>query len=171
MGCRPLVDERTRYARQALFLSYWDTEAYVDLPGIAKALGWHPAEFARLILSPMLQENALTLGSDSGRLLAKQQVAFVLGLTVARVSRFCREGRLGTKVGRTFVVKAGQLRAFIVEREPEIAAQASGDAFLLNGAAERAKLDRSNRSGGTPCQKKREKPVVSRSRQKPGSGR
>lgn len=50
-------------------------------------------------------------------LLTTAQVAALLGVSQQRVRALCRQGRLGSKVGRDWVIDAAQLVAFN-ERRP-----------------------------------------------------
>jgi hypothetical protein len=116
MGSTPLVKHRIRIARQAIFVAHL---RMLNLSQLAPKLprSWTAAELARDVFEPMNCRRLLKRKRSD--LLSKAEVAYVLGLTLARVSCLCRAGRLGTQVGRTWVVRAGELADFILEREPD----------------------------------------------------
>lgn len=52
------------------------------------------------------------------KLYSTVQAAKILGLTSCRVQQFCKNGRLGTKVGRNYVIPADELKRFSKRDRP-----------------------------------------------------
>lgn len=51
-------------------------------------------------------------------MLSVSQAAEVAGLSATRIRAFCRTGRLGQKVGRSYVIPETELRAFLALPRP-----------------------------------------------------
>lgn len=50
--------------------------------------------------------------STPNRLITSEEAAQIIGVTQQRVRAYCRQKRLGTKVGRAFVIPLSEARAF-----------------------------------------------------------
>lgn len=52
------------------------------------------------------------------KLLSAEQAAGILGISARLVRRYCAEGRLGTRVGNSYVITEAEARAFARRARP-----------------------------------------------------